>query len=203
MPIWYLAAPPLPSQASPPCRGGGRCATSIAGGPCRPYGAPRSRLWFIKRTGISGPAPPVLVHQRALPQAPGNKPRRSTMRIPLGPRNGVRAMRAAYPLRTLHSALVAPSRAVRIPHPGTRFGTASPSNQGPCFGVILLGGGLGAQNFPSGAPEPAPRAELEACFDRTKSKEQRGRPGWLCCLSIRARKAATPGCVVVARLQQL
>ena len=51
----------------------------------------------------------------------------------------------------------------------------SPSNQGPCFAHILLGGGLGSQNFPSGAPEPAPRAELEACSDRTKSKEQRGR----------------------------
>jgi hypothetical protein len=54
---------------------------------------------------------------------------------------------------------------------------SSPSYQGPCFVDILLGGGLGVQNFPSGAPEPAPRAELEACFDRTKSKEQRGRPG--------------------------
>jgi hypothetical protein len=54
---------------------------------------------------------------------------------------------------------------------------SSPSNQGPCFGDILLGGGLGAQNFPSGAPEPAPRAELEACSDRTKSKGQCGRPG--------------------------
>jgi len=53
----------------------------------------------------------------------------------------------------------------------------SPSNQGPWFAHILLGGGLGSQNFPSGPPEPAPRAELEACSDRTKSKEQRGRPG--------------------------
>jgi hypothetical protein len=33
---------------------------------------------------------------------------------------------------------------------------------------------LGLQIFPSGAPKPAPRAELEACSDRTKSKEQRG-----------------------------
>ena len=34
---------------------------------------------------------------------------------------------------------------------------------------------LGLQNFPSGAPKRAPRAELEACSDRTKSKEQRRR----------------------------
>jgi hypothetical protein len=52
----------------------------------------------------------------------------------------------------------------------------SPSFGGPCFGVILLGGGLGSQKNPSGALKPAPRAELTACSDRTKSKEQRGRP---------------------------
>jgi hypothetical protein len=34
---------------------------------------------------------------------------------------------------------------------------------------------MGSQNFPSGAPDPAPRAELAACSDRTKSGEQRGR----------------------------
>jgi hypothetical protein len=36
----------------------------------------------------------------------------------------------------------------------------SPSFGGPCFGVILLEGGLGSQNVPSGVPKPAPRAEL-------------------------------------------
>jgi hypothetical protein len=62
-------------------------------------------------------------------------------------------------------------------HPARRA-FFSPSYQGPCFVDMLLGGGLGVQNFPSGAPEPAPaRAELEARFDRTKGKEQRGRPG--------------------------
>jgi hypothetical protein len=34
---------------------------------------------------------------------------------------------------------------------------------------------LGLQNFPSGGPKRAPRTELEACSDRTKSKEQRRR----------------------------
>jgi hypothetical protein len=34
---------------------------------------------------------------------------------------------------------------------------------------------LGLQNFPSGAPKRAPRAELEACSDRTKIKEKRRR----------------------------
>jgi hypothetical protein len=41
-----------------------------------------------------------------------------------------------------------------------------------CLPVIAV---LGLQNFPSGAPKRAPRAELEACSDRTKSKEQRRR----------------------------
>jgi hypothetical protein len=36
---------------------------------------------------------------------------------------------------------------------------------------------LGLQKFPSGAPKRAPRTELEACSDRTKSKEQRRRLG--------------------------
>jgi hypothetical protein len=53
----------------------------------------------------------------------------------------------------------------------------SPSFGGPCFAHILLGGGLGSPKFPSGVPKPAaPRAELAVCSDRTKSKEQRGRP---------------------------
>jgi hypothetical protein len=41
-----------------------------------------------------------------------------------------------------------------------------------CLPVICLG----SQNFPSGVPKPASRAELEACSDRTKSKEQRPLP---------------------------
>ena len=36
---------------------------------------------------------------------------------------------------------------------------------------------LGLQNFPSGGPKRAPRAELEACSDRTKTKSKEKRRG--------------------------
>jgi hypothetical protein len=56
-------------------------------------------------------------------------------------------------------------------HPrGHRASGFSPSNQGPWFTHILLGGGLGSQISPLG-----PQTQLAACSDRTKSGEQRGR----------------------------
>ena len=71
---------------------------------------------------------------------------------------------------------IAPGSCDMMPVGSKRFASgSSPSFGGPSFVDILLGGGLGSQNFPSGAPDPAPRAELAACSDRTKSGEQRGR----------------------------
>jgi hypothetical protein len=41
-------------------------------------------------------------------------------------------------------------------------------------------GGLGSQIFPAGAPEPAQRADLTACSDRTKAPQRREGPQIYC-----------------------
>jgi hypothetical protein len=68
----------------------------------------------------------------------------------------------------------------------------------PCFGGLgFCAGGLGSQIIPSGVPKSAPRAELAAFSDRTKAQQQRESLGSIAYRLIRARRAATLGCVVI------
>jgi hypothetical protein len=73
---------------------------------------------------------------------------------------------------------------------------------GPCFGAILTRRWSGAPKFSLWGPRTGAPCGARGMF-WSNEKQRATREAWLCCLLIRARKAATLGCVVVARQQQL
>ena len=73
---------------------------------------------------------------------------------------------------------------------------------GPLGSALPAGYLFGVPKFSLRGPKFSATCRARGMF-RLNESTATTREAWVCCLLIRARTAATPGCVVVAGLQQL
>jgi hypothetical protein len=135
-------------------------------------------LWFRSRDGV------IESREQDLEMAPLRAESRSKPWVGTGAPRPTRPNTASS-ARALRLRWLAqpPDSPQKVPRTGGGGGGGPPGLGGlprppPARTRACVLGPLGSaacQNIPFGVPKPAPRAELEACSDRTKIKEQRGR----------------------------